>query len=57
MRGAFAGFDIDPGRLRRVRSLLPGAVRGVHSEQYLSTYADVDEARRGLTEAITAYLS
>ena len=57
VRGAFAGFDIDPQRLRRVRSLLPGAVRGVHSEQYLSTYADVTEARRGLTEAITAYLS
>lgn len=57
VRGAFAGFDIDPVRLRRVRSLLPGAVRGVHSEQYLSTYADLDDARRGLADAITAYLS
>jgi AcrR family transcriptional regulator len=57
VREAFAGFAVDPVRLRRVRSLLPGAVRGLRSEQYLSTYADMDDARRGLTEALTAYLS
>lgn len=54
---AFTGFDVDPVRLRRVRTLLPGAVRGLHDEQYLSSYADIMDARRGLTEAITAYLS
>jgi AcrR family transcriptional regulator len=54
---AFDGLDVDPGRLARVRSLLPGAMRGLHSEQYLSTYTDPAEARAGLAGAITAYLS
>ncbi|MET3963448.1 AcrR family transcriptional regulator [Marmoricola sp. OAE513] len=53
---AFDGFDLDPVRLARVRSLLPGAMRGLHSEQYLSTYTDPAEARTGLAEAITSYL-
>lgn len=53
---AFDGFDLDPVRLARVRSLLPGAMRGLHSEQYLSTYTDPAEARLGLSEAITSYL-
>ena len=57
VREAFAGFEVDPARLHRVRALLPGAVRGIHSEQYLSSYADMDEARQGLAEAITEYLS
>ena len=57
VRDAFAGFDVDPVRLHRVRSMLPGAVRGIHSEQYLSSYADMDEGRKGLAEAITEYLS
>jgi AcrR family transcriptional regulator len=56
-RQAFAGFDVDPVRLGRVRSMLPGAVRGLYNEQYLSSFTDFDEARRGLAEAITAYLS
>ncbi len=54
---AFSGFDVDRVRLRRVRSLLPGAVRGLHDEQYLSSYADIMDARRGLAEALTEYLS
>jgi AcrR family transcriptional regulator len=54
---AFDGLDVDPVRLARVRSLLPGAMRGLHSEQFLSTYTDSDEARAGLAGAITAYLS
>lgn len=53
---AFAGLDLDPVRLSRVRSLLPGAMRGLHNEQYLSTYTDSAEARRGLAEALTSYL-
>jgi AcrR family transcriptional regulator len=56
MEHAFAGLDLDPLRLTRVRSMLPGAMRGLHNEQYLSPYTDSDEARRGLVEAITAYL-
>lgn len=54
---AFAGLDVDRVRLSRVRHLLPGAMRGLHSEQYLSSYTDSDEARRGLAEALTSYLS
>lgn len=53
---AFAGLAVDPVRLERVRSLLPGALRGLHAEQYLSSYTDSAEARRGLAEAITSYL-
>ena len=52
---AFDGLDVDPVRLARVRSLLPGAMRGLHSEQFLSTYTDPAEARAGLAGAITAY--
>jgi AcrR family transcriptional regulator len=57
MEHAFAGLDVDPARLSRVRSLLPGAMRGLHSEQYLSVYTDSIEARRGLAEALTSYLA
>ncbi|HEX6874293.1 MAG TPA: TetR/AcrR family transcriptional regulator [Nocardioidaceae bacterium] len=57
VRQAFSGFDMDPVKLQRVRSMLPGAVRGLYSEQYLSSYADMEDAREGLADAITAYLS
>lgn len=57
MEQAFAGLALDPVRLARVRSLLPGAMRGLHTEQYLSSYTDSSEARLGLTEALTSYLS
>ena len=56
-RDAFAGLDVDETKLHRVRSLLPGAVRGLHTEQHLSSFADLDGARRGLADALTAYLS
>ena len=54
---AFDGLAVDQVRLAQVRSLLPGAMRGLHSEQFLSTYTDSDEARAGLAGAIIAYLS
>lgn len=53
---AFEGIDVDKDKLRRVTALLPGAMRGLHSELHLSGYVDLDEARRGLGEALTAYL-
>jgi AcrR family transcriptional regulator len=56
-RDAFEGIDVDPVKLRRVRGLLPGTVRGLHDEQSLSSFADIGDARRGLAEALTAYLS
>ena len=34
----------------------PGAMRGLVSERQLGSYADLDEARRGLTNALAGYL-
>jgi hypothetical protein len=53
---AFAGLDVDPQRVREVAALIPGAMRGLVSERQLGSYADLDEARRGLTNALAAYL-
>ncbi|MGH3678058.1 MAG: TetR/AcrR family transcriptional regulator [Mycobacterium sp.] len=53
---AFADLDVDPQRIQEVASFIPGAMRGLTSEKQLGTYADLDEARRGLTNAIVAYL-
>lgn len=54
---AFDDLPVDPDRLRRVVALLPGALQGLRTEQHLVTYADLDEARRGLSEAVAAYLA
>lgn len=53
---AFADLDVDPERVREVASFIPGAMRGIASERQLGTYTDLDVARRGLTNAIVAYL-
>ena len=53
---AFADLHVDSQRVREVATLIPGAMRGIASEKQLGTYADLDEARRGLTNAIVAYL-
>ena len=53
---AFADLDLDADRVREVAALLPGAMRGLDSEAQLSTYSDLDLARRGLTRSIAAYL-
>ena len=55
-RNAFVGLDIDPDRLREVATLIPGAMRGLVSERQLGSYADLDVARRALTNALAAYL-
>lgn len=55
-RSAFAGLDIEPERVREVATLIPGAMRGLVSERQLGSYADLDVARRGLANALTAYL-
>lgn len=54
---AFAGLPVDQVKLRRVVALLPGALMGLRDEGHLVTCVDVEEARRGLTDAVTAYLS
>ena len=53
---AFADLDVDPDRVREVATLIPGAMRGLVSERQLGSYADLDVARRGLTNALVAYL-
>ena len=54
---AFADLPVEPTRLRRVVSLLPGALMGLRTEEHLVTYIDLGEAREGLTGAVTAYLT
>lgn len=54
---SFAGLGIDASRLMRVRHLLPSALRGLFAEGDLGGYVDVDEARQGLRDALTAYLA
>ena len=56
LREAFSGLELDPDRLDGLRSFLPGAIRGLHEEQHLSWFVDIDGARRALADAITAYL-
>ena len=53
---AFADLGVDPQRVREVAALIPGAMRGLVSERQLGSYADLDEARRGLTNALATYL-
>jgi AcrR family transcriptional regulator len=55
-RSAFADLDVDPERVREVATLIPGAMRGLVSERQLGSFADLDVARRGLTNALVAYL-
>ncbi len=55
-QNAFADLDVDPNRVREVAAFIPGAMRGIVSERQLGSYYDLDEARRGLTNAIVAYL-
>jgi AcrR family transcriptional regulator len=55
-QNAFADLGVDPQRIREVAALIPGAMRGLVSERQLGSYADLDEARRGLTNALATYL-
>lgn len=55
-QNAFVGVAVDPRRVREVATLIPGAMRGLVSERQLGSYADLDEARRCLTNALAAYL-
>lgn len=55
-QNAFADLDVDPERVREVALFIPGAMRGITSERQLGSYIDLDEARRGLSRAIVAYL-
>lgn len=52
----FGDLGVDPARVHEVAEFLPGAVRGLVSEKQLGSYSDLDVARRGLANAIAAYL-
>lgn len=54
---AFADLDVPAARVREVAAFLPGAMRGLVSENQLGSYQDQELARRGLANAIVAYLS
>jgi AcrR family transcriptional regulator len=54
---AFADLDVDPGRVREMAAMIPGALQGLTAERHLSTYSNMDDAKRGLRNAIAAYLS
>ncbi len=54
---AFADLDLDPGKVRQMAALIPGAMRGLISEHTLGTYGNLDDAREGMSGAIVAYLS
>ena len=44
-------------KLHRVEQLLPAAMHGIQMQGDISTLTEVGEARRGLADAITAYLT
>lgn len=54
---AFADLHVDPDRVREMAAMIPGAMQGLTNERHLSTYSDLDDAKRGLRNAIAAYLS
>jgi AcrR family transcriptional regulator len=54
---AFVDLDIPPAKIQGIRQLLPGAIRGLHTENRLIGYTDVPEALSVLADAIVAYLN
>jgi len=53
----FDGLSVSRDRLAKARSLVPGAIRGLHDFQELGACTDIELARAGLIEAMTLYLS
>jgi AcrR family transcriptional regulator len=53
---AFADLGVDTERINEVAAFIPGAMRGITSERQLGSFTDLEVARRGLTNAIAAYL-
>lgn len=50
------GLVASKTKLRRVRVMLPPAVRGIHQLQESSSLTDAEEAKRALIDAVVAYL-
>lgn len=53
---ALVDLSLDPGKMHRIRCLIPPAVRGINSERRLMPAAEIASARLGLVDAIAAYL-
>jgi AcrR family transcriptional regulator len=53
----FEGLGASKAKMRRVRSLVPAAVRGLQFEQEMTTFCDLEDGRRGLIDAVVCYLS
>ena len=53
----FEGLGASKAKMRRVRSLVPAAVRGLQLEQEMTTFDDLEDGRRGLIDAVVCYLA
>lgn len=53
---AFADLPITATELRRVRTLIPAALRGLRHDVDVVGYADPEEGRKVLIDAVVAYL-
>jgi AcrR family transcriptional regulator len=53
----FESLGASKAKMRRVRSLVPAAVRGLQLEQEMTTFDDIEDGRRGLIDAVVCYLA
>ena len=53
----FSDLAIPAAKIHGIRQLLPGAIRGLHTEDRLTGYTDVQQALSTLADAIIAYLT
>jgi len=53
----FEGLGASKAKMRRVRSLVPAAVRGLQLEQEMTTFDDLEDGRKGLIDAVVCYLA
>ena len=57
MSATLEGLVGSKTKLHRVEQLLPAAMHGIQMQGEISTLTEIGEARRGLADAITAYLT
>ena len=57
IRAMLEGLVGSKTKLHRVEQLLPPAMHGIQMQAEISTLTEAEEARRGLADAITAYLT
>jgi AcrR family transcriptional regulator len=55
--GLFEGLGASEAKMRRVRSLVPAAVRGLQLEQEMTTFDNLEDGRKGLIDAVVCYLA